>query len=67
MKKQDSEQQSQLDKFKELAKSVETNEDEAAFDHALKKIATAKEPLTDADHKGKPDGPPAKKDRPEDQ
>lgn len=29
----------QIDKFIELAKSVETNEDEAAFDRALKKIA----------------------------
>lgn len=30
--------QSQLDKFKELAKSVETDDNEAAFDRALKKI-----------------------------
>jgi hypothetical protein len=57
----------QSDKFKDLARELETNEDEAAFDRALKKIVTAKESLTDADHKGKPDGPPAKKDRPEDQ
>jgi len=31
-------EQSQLDKFKELAKTVETNEDEAAFDRVLRKI-----------------------------
>ena len=31
--------QSQLDKFKEAARELETNEDEAAFDRALKKIA----------------------------
>lgn len=30
---------SQADKFKELARELETNEDEAAFDRALKKIA----------------------------
>ena len=31
--------QSQLDKFKEAARELETNEDEAAFDRALKKVA----------------------------
>lgn len=41
MKKQDSEQQSQLDKFKELARTVETDDNEAAFDRALKKVAKA--------------------------
>lgn len=30
---------SQPDKFRELARELETNEDEAAFDRALKKIA----------------------------
>lgn len=33
--------QSQLDKFKETARELETNEDEAAFDRALKKLAKA--------------------------
>ena len=30
---------SQIDKFKDLARELETNEDEVAFDRALKKIA----------------------------
>lgn len=30
---------SQLEKFKEAARELETNEDEAAFDRALKKVA----------------------------
>lgn len=34
--------QSQSDKFKDLARELETNEDEAAFDRALKKVAKAK-------------------------
>lgn len=29
----------QIDKFKDLARELETNEDEAAFDRALKKVA----------------------------
>ena len=29
----------QIDKFKEAARELETNEDEAAFDRALKKVA----------------------------
>ena len=33
--------QSQLDKFKDLARELETTEDEAAFDRALKKVAKA--------------------------
>ncbi|MHA6691584.1 hypothetical protein [Devosia sp. A449] len=33
---------SQIDKFKEAARELETNEDEAAFDRALKKVAKAK-------------------------
>lgn len=33
--------QSQIDKFKELARELETNEDEAAFGRALKKVAKA--------------------------
>lgn len=32
-------EKSQIDKFKEAARELETNEDEAAFDHALKRIA----------------------------
>jgi hypothetical protein len=36
------ESQSQSDKFKKLARELETNEDEAAFDRALKKVAKAK-------------------------
>lgn len=32
----------QIDKFKEAARELETNEDEAAFDSALKKVAKAK-------------------------
>ena len=32
----------QLDKFKDLARELETNEDEAAFDRALKKVAKSK-------------------------
>lgn len=31
-------QSSQSDKFKELARELETNEDEAAFDRVLRKI-----------------------------
>lgn len=31
----------QIDKFKEAARELETNEDEAAFDRALKKVAKA--------------------------
>lgn len=37
--------QSQLDKFKEAARELETNEDEAEFDRALKKVAKAEKPL----------------------
>jgi hypothetical protein len=33
------ERKSQVDKFKEAAKQVETNNDEEAFDRALKKVA----------------------------
>lgn len=32
----------QVDKFKDLARELETNDDEAAFDRALKKVAKAK-------------------------
>lgn len=31
----------QIDKFKEAARELETNEDEGAFDRALKKVARA--------------------------
>lgn len=34
----------QIDKFKEAARELETNEDEAAFDRALKKVAKAPKP-----------------------
>jgi hypothetical protein len=47
---------SQLDKFKEAARQLECDEDEAAFEEKLKKIA-AQEPAKDeADQKeGKPE------------
>lgn len=32
---------SQIEKFRELARELETDEDEAAFDERLKKLATA--------------------------
>ena len=32
----------QIDKFRELARELETDHDEAAFDERLKKLATAK-------------------------
>ena len=35
-------EKAQIDKFKEAARELETNEDEAAFDRALKKVAKAK-------------------------
>lgn len=35
---------SQLDKFKETAKQVETDNSEEAFDRALKRVAKAKTP-----------------------
>lgn len=38
----DKPERTQLDKFKETARELETNEDEAAFDRALKKVAKAK-------------------------
>lgn len=34
-------ERTQSDKFKDLARELETNEDEAAFDRALKKVAKA--------------------------
>ena len=34
-------EQSQADKFRELARELETNEDEAAFEEAVRKIANA--------------------------
>lgn len=37
----------QLDKFKDLARELETNEDEAAFDRTLKKIAKVTKPDKD--------------------
>lgn len=43
--------QSQLDKFKEAARELETSEDEAAFDRALKKVAKA--PKSDDSKDGK--------------
>ncbi|GGN63265.1 hypothetical protein GCM10011349_47670 [Novosphingobium indicum] len=38
----DEEQKSQSDKFKELARELESDEDEARWDERLKKIAKAK-------------------------
>lgn len=43
----------QIDKFKEAARELETNEDEAAFDRTLKKIAKAPKPDSKPD-KDKP-------------
>lgn len=37
------EQKSQSDKFKDLAREVEANEDEAAFDRALGRITKSKQ------------------------
>lgn len=56
---------SQSDKFKELARELETDDSEERFDERLRKIV--KSPLTEADQKQKPDGHPAKNNRPEDQ
>lgn len=36
--------QSQADKFRDLARELECDEDEAAFDERLKKLATAPKP-----------------------
>jgi hypothetical protein len=44
---------SQIDKFEQLARELETDDDEARFDERLKKLATAP-------HKPKPDKPVAK-------
>ena len=33
---------SQIDKFRDLARELETDEDEAAFDRALKKVSRVK-------------------------
>ena len=38
----------QLDKFKDLARELECDDDEAAFDERLKKLATAPKPDKDA-------------------
>lgn len=54
----------QVDKFKELARELETDESEEAFDEKLRRIVKA--PLTEADQKRKPGGHPAKNNRPED-
>jgi hypothetical protein len=40
---------SQLDKFKDLAKTVETEDNEAAFDRALKRVAKSPAPKPKAD------------------
>lgn len=44
---------SQLDKFKDLARELECDDDEAAFDERLKKLAKA-QPLPDPKPKGRP-------------
>ena len=51
-------QPSQVDKFKDLARELETDGSEERFDERLRKIV--KSPLTEADQKQKPDGHPAK-------
>jgi hypothetical protein len=43
---------SQSEKFKEAARQVEADDDEAAFDHKLRKIAkNSQSPRNDNDHK----------------
>lgn len=45
----------QLDKFKETAKQVETDDSEEAFDRALKKVAiTSEKPNRDRGEKTRP-------------
>lgn len=64
----ESHSKSQADKFKELARELETDESAENFDRKLKKIVKdGKGSLTEADHKQKPGGHPVKKDHPEDQ
>ncbi len=58
----------QPDKFKELARELETDESPERFDERLKRIAKGgNNSLTKADQKQKPGGHPVKKDHPEDQ
>lgn len=54
----ESSDKSQSDKFKDLARELETNEDEAAFDRALKKVARSKAAgdASDKDKNAKDDG-----------
>jgi hypothetical protein len=58
-------EKSQSDKFRDLARELETDESEEAFDDKLRRVVKA--PLTEADQKQKPGGHPAKNNRPEDQ
>jgi len=50
------ERQSQTDKFKALARDLECDEDEAAFDEKLKRVAKH-EPPPPSDDKSKQDKP----------
>jgi hypothetical protein len=51
-------ERTQSDKFKDLARELETNEDEAAFDHALKKVAKSEgRAANERKPKGAIDGP----------
>ena len=45
-------QAAQIDKFRDLARELECDEDEAAFDERLRKIATAPKPPADKNAKG---------------
>lgn len=48
-----SDSKSQSDKFKALARELECDEDEAAFDEKLKRVA--KQPQSERDEREKPD------------
>ena len=46
MTKRPSDERPQADKFVDLARELECDDDEAAFDERLKKLATAPKPTT---------------------
>lgn len=50
----DGDEKSQLDKFKELAESVETDDSEERFDERLRKIAKSPPPKDGKPDKDKP-------------
>lgn len=51
-----SKNKSQSDKFKDLAREAEADEDEAAFDTKLRKLASATKPITEDPKPGTEDG-----------